>query len=276
MRLLIGRVGGDAARTVRLLIGRVGGDAARTMSLIMEPPTDTGTATTAKGKVQIVEPTRAERSIARRAAESRATVPDLELTTVVDMSATVTGRSELGAAAGAASAPSLTAMIVRAVALALREYPRANGAYRDGKFELYGRVNVGVAIIVDDAFAVPTVSDADAKTALEIGTELRSLAASVRGGTITSPELAGATFTVFNLGALGVSSFSPPVLPPQGAILAVGAVREVPVARDGDIVAGHEMNLTLACDHRILYGAQAAGFLTRVRALLERPQELLT
>jgi pyruvate dehydrogenase E2 component (dihydrolipoamide acetyltransferase) len=242
------------------------------MSVLMEPRTDTRAATTAKGSVEIEEPTRIERLIARRAAESRATVPDIELTVIVDMSASMAARSHLAGA----DAPSLTAMIVRAGALALREYPRANGAYRDGKFELHARVNVGVAVPSGDAFAVPTIVDADAKTTLAIDAEIRSLAASVSAGTITPPELAGATFTVCNLGVLGVSGFNPPVLPPQAAILAVGAVREVPVVRDGDVVAGHEMNLTLGCDHRILYGAQAAGFLTRIRALLERPQELLS
>jgi pyruvate dehydrogenase E2 component (dihydrolipoamide acetyltransferase) len=98
----------------------------------------------------------------------------------------------------------------------------------------------------------------------------------VGAGAITSPELAGATFTMSNLGVLGVSSFSPPVPPPQAAILAVGAARAVPVLRGGDIVAGHEMNLTLTCDHRILYGTDAAEFLERIRTLLERPQELLS
>lgn len=225
--------------------------------------------------MEIVEPTRAERLIGRRAAESRATVPDFELTTIVDMSATMATRHALTAAAGAQSVPSLTAVIARAAALALREHPRANGAYRDGHFELHARVNVGVAVMSGDVVAVPTVPDADTKSALEITTELRSLAASVRAGTITSPDLTGATFTVANLGAFGVSSFAAPVLAPQAALLTVGAVREVPVVRSGDIVAGEEMTLTLNCDHRILYGTHAAEFLARIRALLERPQELL-
>ena len=241
----------------------------------MEPQIDTGAATTAKGSVRVQEPTRAERLIARRAAESRATVPDLELAAIVDMSAMVAARSELGAAAGTESAPSLTAVIVKACAIALCESPRANACYRDGHFELYSRVNVGVAITTGDSFAVPTVTDADVKSVSEVSAELRSLAASVQAGTITPPELAGATFTVANLGTLGVSAFNPPVVPPQAAILAVGAVREVPVVRNGDIVRGDEMQLTLACDHRILYGALAAKFLARIRALLERPQELL-
>jgi pyruvate dehydrogenase E2 component (dihydrolipoamide acetyltransferase) len=237
----------------------------------MDAPVDISVATTAKGEVRIEEPTRAERVIARRAAESRATVPDIELTVIVDMSALVAARFAPAAADGS----SLTAVIVRAAALALREYPRANGAYRDGKFELYSRVNVGVVMTAGDALLVPTVSDADVKTTLAIDAELQARAASVRAGTITPPELAGATFTVYDLGTLGVSSFSPPVLPPQAAILAVGALREVPVVRDGDMVAGHEMNLTLACDHRILHGPRAAGFLTRIKALLEAPTEVL-
>jgi pyruvate dehydrogenase E2 component (dihydrolipoamide acetyltransferase) len=239
----------------------------------MDPPTNIQR--TAKGEVRIEEPTRGERLVGRRAAESRATVPGFELATVVDMSATVAARRELRAAAGPESVPSLTATVVRACALALRDYPRANGAYRDGHFELHARVNVGVAIMTGDSFAVPTVPDADTKSALEITGELQSLAESVRAGSITSADQAGATFTLSNLGASGVSTFSPPVLPPQAAILAVGAVREVPVVRGGDIVAGHEMNLTLTCDHRILYGTHAAEFLARIRALLEQPQELL-
>jgi pyruvate dehydrogenase E2 component (dihydrolipoamide acetyltransferase) len=241
----------------------------------MESQIDTGAPTTAKGTVRIEEPSRTERLIARRAAESRATVPGFELTTIVDMSAIMSARRDLRAAADEESVPSMTAVIVRACALALREHPRANGCYRDGHFELFSRVNVGVAITAGESFVVPTITDADTKTALEITAQLCSLAKSVRGGTVTPPELAGATFTVGNLGMLGVSTFNPPVVPPQAAILAAGAARQVPVVRDGDIVPGYEMTLTLACDHRILYGAHAAKFLARIRALLELPRELL-
>jgi pyruvate dehydrogenase E2 component (dihydrolipoamide acetyltransferase) len=232
---------------------------------------DTGTTMTAKGEVTIEQPTRAEAQIARRAAESRATVPDFELVMTVDMTALVAARSALGGGA----VPSLTAVVVRACALALREHPRANACYRDGRFELFSRVNIGVAMTGGDGVVLPTIADADTKTARELDAELDSLTARVRAGTITSPELAGATFTVANLGPLGVRSFSPPVVPPQAGILAVGAVREVPVVRDGAIVKGREMNLTLVCDDRILYGARAAEFLAAVRALLERPGELL-
>ena len=138
-------------------------------------------------------------------------------------------------------------------------FPRANGAYRDGKFELYSRVNVGVAVAAHDALVVPTVFDADRKSLGEIARETRQLAAKVRDGTITPPELSGGTFTVSNLGMYGVTSFTAVINPPQAAILAVGSVAERAVVRDGEIVARHTMDVTLACDHRILYGADAAG-----------------
>jgi pyruvate dehydrogenase E2 component (dihydrolipoamide acetyltransferase) len=165
-------------------------------------------------------------------------------------------------------------MIVKACALALREHPRANGAYRDGRFELYSRVNVGVAVAARDALVVPTVFDADSKTLRQIATETRTLAQRVRDGEITPPELSGATFTVSNLGMFGIESFAAVINPPQAAILAVGAIAERPVVRDGGGATAHLMRVNLACDHRILYGAPAAEFLARIKSLLEEPLAL--
>jgi pyruvate dehydrogenase E2 component (dihydrolipoamide acetyltransferase) len=171
-------------------------------------------------------------------------------------------------------------MIVKACALALREYPRANGSYRDGRFELHSRVNVGVAVAVisDDptggALVVPTVFDADTKALGEIARETRGLAQRVRDGQVTPPELGGATFTVSNLGMYGIGHFSAIVNPPQAAILAVGEVAPRPVARKKKAIVRPMMTLTLSCDHRILYGADAALFLARVRELLEEPAAL--
>ena len=167
--------------------------------------------------------------------------------------------------------PSFNDMVVKACALALREFPRANGAYRDGRFELYSRVNVGVAVAAQDALVVPTVFDADRKGLRQIAADSRALAQQVRDGTITPPELSGGTFTVSNLGMYGIDNFSAVINTPQAAILAVGAIKERPVVRDGEIVPAQLMNVTLACDHRILYGADGAEFLARIRALLEEP-----
>jgi pyruvate dehydrogenase E2 component (dihydrolipoamide acetyltransferase) len=170
--------------------------------------------------------------------------------------------------------PSFNDFVVKAAALALVDFPRANGAYRDGRFELYSRVNVGVAVAGQDALVVPTVFDADSKSLGQIARESRALAERVRAGAITPPELSSGTFTVSNLGMFGIHSFSAVINPPQAAILAVGAMQPTPVVRDGEVVVRNIMRLTLACDHRILYGADAAEFLGRIRERLENPLQL--
>ncbi len=167
--------------------------------------------------------------------------------------------------------PSFNDMVIKACALALREFPRANGAYRDGRFELYQRVNVGVAIAAPESLVVATIFDADRKRLGEIAAESRALAARVREHQITPPELSGATFTVSNLGMFGVSNFHPVINLPQAAILGVGEIAATPVIADGELASAEIMAVTLACDHRILYGAEGAQFLARVRALLEEP-----
>ena len=179
------------------------------------------------------------------------------------------------AARGGDAVPSYNDMVVRACGLALREHPRANAAYRDGAFELYERVNVGIAVAAHDSLVVPTVFDADRKSLVEIALEARVLAERVRSRQITPAELSGGTFTVSNLGMYGVAGFSAIINPPQAAILAVGELREVPVVREGQVVPGLRMSIALTCDHRILYGAPAAEFLARVRQLLEQPLYLL-
>jgi pyruvate dehydrogenase E2 component (dihydrolipoamide acetyltransferase) len=235
-------------------------------------PADVGTA---KGEVRVQELTRTQQVIARRMAEAKATVPEFTLEAEIDMDAAVRTREELKEMAGeGAVVPSYNDMIVKASALALREFPRANGAYRDGHFELFSRVNVGVAVAGEGSLVVPVVLDADAKPLGAIARETRALAARVREGSITPPELSGGTFTVSNLGMYGISNFTAVINPPQAAILAVGALVERPVVRDGAVVPGHVMPVTLACDHRILYGAEAAEFLSRLRALLEHPAAL--
>jgi len=227
---------------------------------------------TARGSATAVELTRLQQTVARRMAESKATAPHFYLNTEIDMSRAVAARSRIKAASGADEVvPSFNDMVVKACALALREFPRANGAYRDGRVEEYSRVNVGIAVAAQDALVVPTLFDADGKGLRQIAVESRQLAERVREGTITPPELSGGTFTVSNLGMFGVTSFSAVINPPQAGILAVGSIDQVPVVRDGEVVPGRRMSVNLACDHRILYGADGARFLARVRDLLEEP-----
>ena len=225
-----------------------------------------------KGETTVEELSRTQQTIARRMAEAKATVPDFHVSTEVDMAAAVAVREQLKAlASDEHPAPSFNDFVVKAAALALREFPRANGAYKDGRFELYERVNVGVAVAAENALIVPTIFDADIKSLGEIAIEARALAARVRAGQITPPELSGGTFTVSNLGMFGVTEFTAIVNGGQAAILAVGALRDTPVVVDGAIVPGKRMTLTLVADHRILYGADAARVIARIRELLESP-----
>jgi pyruvate dehydrogenase E2 component (dihydrolipoamide acetyltransferase) len=227
---------------------------------------------TAKGETQVVDLAKLQQTVARRMAESKATAPHFYLSANIDMTRCFAARASLkGAAKEGEAVPSFNDMVIKACAIALRDFPRANGAYRDGKLELYSRINVGVAVAAQDALVVPTIFDADRKGLREIASESRALAQRVREGTISPPELSGGTFTVSNLGMYGISNFSAVINPPQAAILAVGEISETPVVRDGEITTARLMGVTLACDHRILYGADGAQFLGRVRALLEEP-----
>ena len=234
-----------------------------------------GTPTTAKGETTVEELSKLQEVIARRMAESKATAPHFYLEATIDMSAAVEGRARLKAATPEGGVvPSFNDMVVKACALALKEFPRANGAYRDGRFELYSRVNVGVAVAAQDALVVPTIFDADKKGLAQIAEDARTVAAKVRDGQITPPELSGGTFTVSNLGMFGIRNFGAVINSPQAAILAVGAIEERPIVRDVTLAVAHLMDVTLACDHRILYGADAAKFLARIRTLLEAPLSL--
>jgi pyruvate dehydrogenase E2 component (dihydrolipoamide acetyltransferase) len=226
-----------------------------------------------KGRAELQELTRLQQTVSRRMAESKATAPDFSISLTVDMTSAVELRARLKEVAD--PAPSFNDMVVKAAAAALREHPRVNGAYREGKFELYENVNIGVAVAGEDALVVPTVFNADSKSLGQIARDARQLAAKVRDKTITPPELSGATFTVSNLGMYGIEFFTAIINPPQASILTVGKLEKRPVVdENGRIVARDQMTLSLVCDHRILYGADGARFLARVKELLEQPLSL--
>jgi len=221
---------------------------------------------------EIVEPSRLQVTVARRMAESKATIPHFYLSTEVDMTRCHEARVRLrdGAPDGA-PVPSFNDMVVKASALALREFPKANASFREERFELHPEVNVGVAVAAEDALVVPVVAAADRAGLAEISARVRELARKVRDGSVTPADLSGGTFTVSNLGMFGVTSFDAVINPGQAAILAVGAIVDRPVVREGAVVPGKVMGLTLSCDHRILYGAEGAEFLARIKSLLEEP-----
>jgi pyruvate dehydrogenase E2 component (dihydrolipoamide acetyltransferase) len=218
------------------------------------------------------EPSRLQQVIARRMVESKSTVPHFQVETEVDMTEAVALRRRLkGLVPEGERVPSFNDLVVRACAVALRDHPLANGSWVDDEFELHERINVGIAVAVDDGLVVPTIFDTDKKSLGQIGGESRRLADRVREGTIAPNELAGGTFTVSNLGMFGMTAITPVVNPPQAAILGVGRTRETLARVDGEIVDRPLMTLTLSCDHRILYGADASRFLAQIRDLLEQP-----
>jgi pyruvate dehydrogenase E2 component (dihydrolipoamide acetyltransferase) len=231
-----------------------------------------GSSDGAKGDTLTKDPTRVQQVIARRMAEAKATVPHFQVQTEVLLDALLELRARVKAHTD--QPPSINDFIIKASALALRVFPLANASYREGRFELHRRINIGVAVATDDALVVPTVVDADWRSLGAIATETRRLAGAVRAGTITPSELSGATFTVSNLGMYGMTAITPVVNIPQAAILGVGTARPNLTRVDGEIVDRQLMTLTLSCDHRILYGAGAAQFLSHIRELLEQPLRL--
>jgi pyruvate dehydrogenase E2 component (dihydrolipoamide acetyltransferase) len=226
-----------------------------------------------RGDTRTLELTATQTTIARRMVESATTIPSFTVSTDVDMSLITELRR--GAREARNEAPSVNDFVVKAAAGALQTFPRFNASYVDDKVECYSRINVGVAVATDDALLVPVVFDADQKTLAEIAADTRRLAEAARGRALTPDDLRDGTFTVSNLGMFGVRSFTAIIDPPQVAILAVGGVRRAPVEDDeGGVVFRDLMTVTLTCDHRVVYGADGAQFLSRLRELLERPLAL--
>jgi pyruvate dehydrogenase E2 component (dihydrolipoamide acetyltransferase) len=224
-------------------------------------PLDPAPATAAKGDITHEDPSRGRQALARRVAESRATIPAFTVTA----EAAVDGALALG--------ETLEDLLVKAAGLALKDFPRVNGAYRDARFELHGRVNVALSMeAADGALVAPTVLDADRRPLAEIAAATRTLAERVASGELTSPELAGATFTVATAAA---TAYEAVIVPSQAAILAAGAPVERAVVRDGSVTVARMVTLTLSADHRIVSPAEASAFVERVRALLEAPDALL-
>lgn len=222
-----------------------------------------------------VELTPTQRTIAQRMTESRAQIPEFTLEAEIDMEAAAEAREELRTL-GREPLPSFNDLVVKAAALALRKHPALNSSWADGRIKRHRHVNVGIAVATDDALYVPTLPDADTLPIFELAGLARDRISKVLGGTIASEELRDGTFTVSNLGMFGVRRFHAVINPPQAAILAVGEVSRRPVVgEDGAIVARHRMDVALSCDHRVVYGAQAAQFLQTLTTLLERPVALV-
>jgi pyruvate dehydrogenase E2 component (dihydrolipoamide acetyltransferase) len=228
-----------------------------------------------RGAVVEVPHTTTQRTISARMSESRTEIPEFTLEAEFRMSAAAALRNQLKAS-GRELVPSYNDLIVRAVALALRDFPSLNASYSPGKALRYERINVGVAIDAGDALLVATIHDTDRKSIFEIAAESRRLAERARSRSLSADELADGTFTVSNLGMFGVRRFQAVINYPQVAILAVGEVAPHPFAEpSGAVSARTTVDVSLSVDHRAVYGAEAARFLQRLRELLENPIELV-
>jgi pyruvate dehydrogenase E2 component (dihydrolipoyllysine-residue acetyltransferase) len=261
-----GRIVGSDVRTAQ---GTA--ESAAPASVAAAAPPDAG----GRGAVEELPQTTTQRTIAQRMSESRSEIPEFTLEAEIRMGAAAALRNQLKTS-GREPVPSYNDLILRAVGLALRDFPSLNASYTPGKTLRYERINVGVAIDAGDALLVATIADTDKKSIFEIATESRRLAERGRTRSLSADELANGTFTVSNLGMFGVRRFQAVINYPQVAILAVGEVAPHPFAdASGAVTARTTVDVSLSVDHRAVYGAEAARFLQRLRQLLENPIELV-
>ena len=217
--------------------------------------------------------TQMRKTIARRLAESKFTAPHFYLKLSVDMGAAVEARKAINAQEGVKV--SFNDMIVKAVSLALKKHPAVNSAWMDNFIRQNDHVHIGVAVAVEDGLLVPVVRHADRKSLTEIGAEVKDYAGKAREKKLQPSDWEGNTFTISNLGMFGIEDFTAIINPPDACILAVGGISDVPVVKDGAVVPGKVMKLTLSCDHRVVDGATGAAFLQEVKSLLEHPVRML-
>ncbi len=228
-------------------------------------------------EVEVVEPTRMQATIARRMAESKSTIPEFTVTVEARVDLAVAMRQQLKDSVPGAEKVTMTDFLVRAAALALRKFPEVNSSWVDGKFQRKRRISIGLAVAPSQGMGllVPVVHDADLKDLIQISIESRQVIERARSGRPAEGDLTGATFSISNLGMYGVDEFTAIINPPEAAILAVGAIKEVAVVDVGRIVPGKVMRMTLSVDHRVFYGATAAQFMAELKRLIENPVTLV-
>lgn len=213
------------------------------------------------------------KTIARRLAESKFTAPHYYLTIEVNMDEAMKSRAVINTVPD--TKVSFNDMVVKACAMALKKHPQVNSQWREDAMIINHHVNIGVAVAVEDGLVVPVLNFTDQMSLSQIGAAVKDLAGKAKNKKLTPSEMEGSTFTVSNLGMFGIQSFTSIINQPNSAILSVGAIEEKPVVRNGQIVVGNTMTLTLACDHRTVDGATGAQFLQTLRIYLENPVTML-
>jgi len=225
--------------------------------------------------VEHEELTRMQTIVARRMVLSKTTVPHFYLTTRARMDEAVRVQRQFRESVNGAEKLTVSDLVMRACALALRAYPGVNSSWAEDHIELKRRINIGFAVAQPKGLVVPVLKDVDSKDLVQISIESRQLIERARAGKPSPQDLEGGTFSISNLGMFGITDFAAVVNMPEAAILAVGAITDEPIVDAGRIVAGKLMTLTLSVDHRVLYGADGAQFLAEVRRLLENPLSLV-
>jgi pyruvate dehydrogenase E2 component (dihydrolipoamide acetyltransferase) len=215
------------------------------------------------------------KTIARRMTLSKTTAPHFYLTTEIDMARAISLRQSLNELAVDDARISFNDMIVKAVANALRQFPRLNVSYADDKLRQHQRVHISMAVAIDEGLITPVIRDCDRKSLGEIARESKELTERARARRLKPEEYTGGTFSISNLGMYDVEDFGAIINPPEAGILAVGAIKERAVVADGQLGVGQRVKLTLSCDHRAVDGATAAQFLQIVKRLLEHPLTLM-
>ena len=219
--------------------------------------------------------TRLRQAIGRRMTESKTTVPHFYITTEVDMGTALALRKQINETLTEEQKVTVNDLIVKAAALALRDFPNLNAAYGGDKIIRHKRISVGSAVAVEGGLLTVVQKDTDTSTLSKVATDNRAMIARAREGKVKPDDVEGGTFTISNLGAFDVDHFIAIINPPDAAILAVGSAREVPVVVGGQLAVGTRMKATISADHRVTDGAEAARFMQRFKALLEQPLRLL-
>lgn len=212
--------------------------------------------------------------IARRLGESKFSAPHFYLTMEIDMTEAMKARNQINEMINP-SKISFNDLIIKAAAGALRMHPAVNSSWLGDKIRIHKDINIGVAVAVPDGLLVPVIRHSDQKTLTQINGEVKILAGKAKDRKLQPEEMQGNTFTISNLGMFGIEEFTAIINPPDACIMAVGGIIEKPVVREGNIVVGHRMKVTLSCDHRVVDGAVGSQFLQTFRSLLENPVRLL-
>jgi len=213
------------------------------------------------------------KTIARRLAESKFTAPHYYLMIEIDMDNAITSRKAINELPD--TKVSFNDIVVKASAMALKKHPKVNSQWFDDRTRINHHINIGVAVAVEDGLVVPVIPFTDQKSMTQIGAEVKDMAVRAKSKKLTPTEMEGSTFTVSNLGMFGISEFTSIINQPNSAILSVGAIVQKPVVKNGEIVVGNTMKVTLACDHRTVDGATGSAFLQTLKQFIENPVMML-